>query len=347
MQAPHNRESAFITRALIIALIAALFFLAWHLRRLFLLVFAALLVAVILQLVARPLHERFKLPYKGALAVAVMLAAAVLALAFGLFRSEVADQTQALSSSIPRALQSLQARMDSWGLGNLSRFWTGEAALEQSVTASAGRFARSLASGITDTLLVLAGGIYIAAQPRLYRTGLVKLVPAARRDLISDALDESGEALALWLKGRLVSMALVGILTGLGLWALGVPSALSLALLSALLEFIPFLGPILASVPAILLGLAHSPQTALWTALLYLLVQQLEGNVIEPIVQQHAVTIPPALLLFGLVAAAMLFGIVGVLLGAPLTVVAYVLVKRLYVREALGTETRLPTEKLE
>ena len=79
----------------------------------------------------------------------------------------------------------------------------------------------------------------------------------------------------------------------------------------------------------------------------YLIVQQLEGNVVEPLVQQRAVTIPPALLLFALVASGLLFGIVGILLGAPLTVVLYVLVKRLYVREALHTDTPLPTERQE
>ena len=76
-------------------------------------------------------------------------------------------------------------------------------------------------------------------------------------------------------------------------------------------------------------------------------MQQLEGNVVEPLVQQRAVTIPPALLLFALVASGLLFGIVGILLGAPLTVVLYVLVKRLYVREALHTDTPLPTERQE
>jgi predicted PurR-regulated permease PerM len=208
-----------------------------------------------------------------------------------------------------------------------------------------GRFALSLGNGIADTLLVVVGGIYLAAQPNLYRTGLIKLIPARSRGLAATALEESGATLGLWLKGRLISMAVVAGLTAIGLWLIGLPSWLSLALLSGLLEFIPFIGPIIAAVPAILLALAASPQAALWAALLYLIVQQIEGNIVEPLVQQRAVTIPPALLLFALVAAGLLFGIAGIILGAPLTVVLYVFVKHLYVREALGTDTPLPTDR--
>jgi predicted PurR-regulated permease PerM len=236
-------------------------------------------------------------------------------------------------------------RLESWGLDGIVRkgiasFNNGDGGL-----ANLGRFAISVGNGIADSLLVIVGGIYLAAQPALYQTGLVKMMPPRSRPLVADALKECSDTLSLWLKGRLVSMTAVGILTAIGLKLIGVPSWLSLALLSALLEFIPFIGPIVAAVPAVLLALAFSPQAAAWTALLYLVVQQIEGNVIEPLVQQRAVSIPPALLLFAMVACALLFGISGVVLGAPLTVVLYVLVKQLYVREVLNTDTPLPTEK--
>ena len=337
----------FIGRLLTAAGILALLWLAWHLRGLLMLAFGAVLVAVILHLIARPIHERLAFRPGVSLTLTVLLVLALFALAFWLLGAEAARQTRSLERLMPAALQSLQARLESWGMGGFVRQWMNSVALGEGVMANAGRFAMSLGNGIADTLLVLVGGIYLAAQPELYRTGLMKLLPPPSRGLVAEALDESGKTLGLWLKGRLVSMALVGLLTGVGLWAIGVPAALSLGLLSALLEFIPFIGPIIAAVPAILLALAHSPEAALWTALLYLIVQQLEGNVVEPLVQQRAVTIPPALLLFALVASGLLFGIVGILLGAPLTVVLYVLVKRLYVREALHTDTPLPTERQE
>nr|MBA2771391.1 AI-2E family transporter [Sphingomonas sp.] len=125
----------------------------------------------------------------------------------------------------------------------------------------------------------------------------------------------------------------------------GVPSALVLGLLAGLLEFIPFAGPALAAVPAILLALAVSPDLALWVLLLYIGVQQVEGAVVQPLVQQYAVDLPGVVLLFSLIAFGTLFGALGVLLAAPLAVVTYVLVKRLYVREALDTETEIPGER--
>jgi predicted PurR-regulated permease PerM len=333
----------FIARLLVAGAIFGLIYLAWHLRGLLLLAMGAAMVAVILRLVADPFHRRLPIGPGAALGIAVLLLAAGLGVAFWLFGAEVVRQTESLSKTLPVAWASLMGRLDAWGIGDPVRQFTSGSG--GGTLSGLGRFAASVGSGIADTLLVIVGGIYLAAQPRLYRAGIIKLVPEGRRGPVADALDECGGTLALWLKGRLVSMAVVGVLTTTGLWLIGVPSALSLGLLSALLEFIPFIGPIISAVPAILLALAHDPQAALWTALLYLVVQQLEGNVIEPLVQQRAVTIPPALLLFSLVGAGLVFGIAGIVLGAPLTVVLYALVKRLYVREALGTDTPLPTEE--
>jgi predicted PurR-regulated permease PerM len=194
---------------------------------------------------------------------------------------------------------------------------------------------------------VIVGGIFMAARPGLYRRGLIKLVPEGGRDNAALALEDSWKALRLWLFGRLVSMVLVGLLTGLGLWWIGIPAALTLGIVAALLEFVPFLGPILAAIPAILLALAVDPTLFLWVVGLFLVIQQIEGNIIAPLVQQQAVELPPALLLFSLVAAGLVFGIVGILFAEPLTVVLFVLVKRLYVREALNTPTPIPGEDSE
>jgi predicted PurR-regulated permease PerM len=157
-------------------------------------------------------------------------------------------------------------------------------------------------------------------------------------------MEESETALRLWLRGQLIAMVVVGLLTGIGLWLLGLRSALVLGLLAGLLEFVPFLGPFLAAVPAILLALAVSPDLALWVLLLYVGVQQIEGYVLTPMVQQYAVELPGVILLFSLIGFGILFGMLGVILAAPLTVVCYVLVKRLYVIEALHTPTPIPGE---
>jgi predicted PurR-regulated permease PerM len=224
------------------------------------------------------------------------------------------------------------------------REWTASLSQGGGVLSNIGAIAMSVGNALADTLLVLVAGIYLAAQPGLYWTGMIKLVPESGRALAAEAMEASARALRLWLLGRMVSMAAVGFLTWLGLTLIGVPSALTLGLLAALLEFVPFIGPIVSAVPAVLLAFAAGPEKAFWTMLLFLLVQQFEGNVLEPLVQQRAVDLPPALLLFALVAGGFTFGVSGIILAAPLTVVLYVLVKRLYVQEALHTRTRMPGE---
>lgn len=337
----------FIERLVIAVAILGLALLLWSLRGLLILVFGAVLVAVILSLIAHPLRKRLGFPDWAALLAAVVVVIGTFAIAFSLFGQQAAEQASTLREAIPRAWDTLLQRLEPLGLAEPLR--QGIAGAQQGggggVLAGLGRFVMSVGGGIADALLVIVGGIYLAAQPRLYRSGLLKLFPPGSRDKLDLALDDSWKALRLWLTGRLVSMAFIGLLTALGLWVLGIPGWLALGVIAFILEFVPFLGPILAAVPAILLALALDPVKALWVAALYLGIQQLEGNVIEPLVQQRAVDLPPALLLFAIVAGAFLFGPPGVIFAAPLTVVLFVMVKRLYVREALGTPTQMPGEK--
>src|SRR3546814_12797674 len=101
------------------------------------------------------------------------------------------------------------------------------------------------------------------------------------------------------------------------------------------------IGPIIAGIPAVLLAFTVSPMTALWTLILFLAIQQLQGNFLQPMIQKQAVDVPPAVLLFAVVAAVLLFGFLGVLLPAPLTVVVYVLVLRISGQQLLGEDLRI------
>jgi predicted PurR-regulated permease PerM len=336
----------YIERLVIAIAVIGLALLLWALRGILILVFGAVLVAVILSLIAHPLRTRFRFPPWAALLAAVLAVAGLFVFAFWLFGAETARQASALRQAIPAAWDALLTRLEPLGLAEPLRQGVSTGRSGGGIISGLGHFVMSVGGGIADTLLVIVGGIYLAAQPRLYRRGLLKLFPEGSRGRIDEALDDCWTALRLWLAGRLVSMIFIGLLTGIGLWLLGIPGALALGIVAFILEFVPFVGPIIAAVPAILLAVAHDPVKALWVGLLYLAIQQLEGNVIEPIVQQRAVDLPPALLLFAIVAGALVFGPPGVIFAAPLTVVLFVMVKRLYVREALGTETELPGEKL-
>lgn len=338
-------NAQFVRRTLIVVSIVALFALAWLLREVLLMIFGAIVVGTLFRSLAS-LYQRLRIPEGLSVGLAVLTVVAVIGAAAAMFGAQLAAQTGDLSSSLPRAWATVKEQLSSLGIP-ISVFQTGSESGGGGFSGFAGNVARSLGSGLADALLIMVGGVFLAASPRFYRIGAVKLVPEDRRDQVWGALEASGKALQLWLKAQFLTMLLVGTVTGIGLWLIGVPSWFALALLAALLEFVPYVGPIAAAVPAILLAVSVDPQTALLTVGLYVLIQQLEGYVLSPLMQQWAVDLPGALLLFSLLACGTLFGAIGVIFAAPLTVVLFVLVKKLYVREALHTATSIPGEDTE
>ncbi len=185
-------------------------------------------------------------------------------------------------------------------------------------------------------VVVLVAGIYIAVDPGTYRRGLVALFPGRYKEQIAATLDDSGEALRLWLGAQLVSMILVGLLIAGGLALVGVPSALALGLIAGITEFVPIVGPVIGAVPALLLASTESWDLVLWTLAVFVVVMQIEGNLIMPLVAGRAVAVPPAVGLFAVVAIGVLFGPLGLLLGYPLAIVIDAVVRRLYVRGDAG-----------
>lgn len=339
-------DGAFIRRILIALAILALAMLVWHARHVFLLLFAALMVAAILRITAWPIQRWTPASVKAAVMVAALVLLAALVALLWLFGAETAQQLRALTNSLPSAWQTLQQRVSDTVLGDQVQTWfQGETPDASAVLSGAGTVLFSVGNALTGAVLALIGGAYFAAQADLYRTGLLKVIPTARRPLVGQAVDESARALRLWLLGQLVAMIIVGVLTGAGLMLIGLPSAIALGLLAGVAEFVPYFGPIFAAIPALLVALTISNETAVLTLAFYIVLQQLEGNVLMPMIQQRATSLPPALTLFAILLAGVLFGPLGVILATPLTVVAYVMVKRLYVREALHTPTPVPGEQ--
>ena len=340
-------DAEFARRALIVISIAALFLLAWQLRSVLILLFGAIVIASAFRAIADPIHRRLKIPELAAVAAAIAIFFAILFGVGWLFGSQLGRQWKQLAEILPQAWNSLVDSLGSWGVPEDLLSWGSLSPEGGGLLSNAAGFLMSLGGGLGTILLLLFGGIFLSLQPRFYMTGAIKLVPAGRRAVIADAMDKSENALRLWLRAQLISMTVIGVLTGFGLWLIGVPSAIVLGLIAGLLEFVPFAGPILASIPGILLGLSVSPEMGLWALGVYFIVQQAEAYLIYPIIQQWAVHIPAAVLLFALMAFGLLFGPIGVVFAAPLAVVTYVLVKRLWVVETLETDTPIPGEEQE
>ncbi|WP_165364112.1 AI-2E family transporter, partial [Rhodoplanes serenus] len=304
---------------------------AWQLADLLLLVFAAVLGAILLRALADLLARPTGLASGWSLVLAVVLIALVLALVVVFFGAAILQNIETLVERLPGAWRAVRDRIDSVGWVQAAVDRGTDAMLSGGVVSRIGGALGLVAGAITNLLLVIFGALYIAAQPALYRAGLLRLVPPRHRDRADRTLCRCGEALRGWLLGQVIAMVGVGVVTTVGLWALGVPSFLALGLFAGLAEFVPIVGPVAAAIPAVVIALSVDPTLALWVVGLFLLIQQIEGNVLQPLIQREIVEVPPALLLFAVVGFGVLFGGLGVLLAAPLTVVAYVAAQDLYV----------------
>ena len=331
--------------AAITVIIVSIIGVAWLLVELsgfLLLVFAALVLAAILDAMARKVIRATRMKRSFALTLSVLVLLAVFAGVFALFGTQLAGQFDTIRDSIPPAMDQVRGFLEQVGLGEPARNMLDQSGGDLSqLLSQAGGYALTLGNGLANLVLVFVGAIFIASDPAVYRRGLLLLMPRRAEDTVAAALDDASRGLSGWMLGQAVSSLVVAVFTGGGLALLGVPASGGLGLIAGLLDVIPMIGPIIAGVPAVLLAFTVSPSTALWTIGLFLLVQQLQGNFLQPMIQKQAVDVPPAVLLFAVVAAGLLFGLLGVLLAAPLTVVVYVLVQRIYVRNLLGKDIKV------
>lgn len=337
-----NPHSIFIERLLIVAAFGLILWLLWFLRQLLMVAMGAVVLAVLLRSIGRPIERFTGLGTRASSLIAVLVFALVLA-AFGyLFGAELGSQLANLREALPRSWHDFQQQVAGLPMGRQ---------ILETLNDGAGVkwHIADIVVMVTDAagtlMLIFFGSIFFAVQPELYTAGLLMLLPKERRPLVGEAMSDAGRALRLWLLGQLISMTAVGILTGVGLWLAGVPSPVALGLIAGLTEGIPYLGPIIGSVPGLLMGLLNGPETMLWALVVYVAVQQIEGNTLVPVIHREMVTLPPALTLFSIIAAGLIFGVIGLVFATPMLLVIYVLVKRLYVVETLNTYTPVPGEK--
>jgi len=337
-------DAEFVRKTLIVLGLVLLALLLWKLADVLLLAFGAILVALILRASADLLVGYLRVPERWALWISTLLIFAIGLGLIALFGAQIRAQFSNVVERLPFVIDNLSKNL---GFGAVSDDLS-EMVNNMPSSGLASRIAGiggAVLSGLADFLLVVIAGIYIASAPKLYKQGFIKLFPKRHHERVESSLDASGQALRLWLMSQLIAMSCVAVLSGLAFWLIGLPSPYALGLIAGLADFIPFLGPILGALPAVLFAFSVNGETALWTVLAVLAIQQIEGNVIFPLVARSVVSIPPALALFAILVGSILFGTLGLVFGFPLAVVAYVLVKKLYVREALGEETSVPGEE--
>ena len=187
-------------------------------------------------------------------------------------------------------------------------------------------------------LMIIFMAIYIAADPDTYHRGMMHLFPHRARNRAGEVLSAISLALRKWLVAQLIAMLVIGAVTTGALLLLGVKAALPLGILAGLFEFIPTVGPILSSIPAIAMGFVDSPEKALTVALVSVAIQFAENHLLIPILMKESVDLPPALTIFAQALMALIFGFPGLLVAVPLLAVITVTVKMLYVQDVVGDD---------
>jgi predicted PurR-regulated permease PerM len=221
--------------------------------------------------------------------------------------------------------------------------------LRQRMIGDMGNLMQYLFPFLSSTLAVLTGvlaiifiAIYISVQPDVYHRGLMHLFPHRSREKAGHVLSRMAIMLRRWLVTQLVAMVAVGAITTAALVALQVPSAVALGVLAGLLEFVPIIGPVIASVPAIAMAFLDSPQKAVAVTLVFIVIQQLESQILTPILMSEGVDLPPVMTLMVQSLMVAVFGFIGLIVAVPLLATAMVPIKILYVEDVVGDEMELP-----
>lgn len=316
-------------------------FLVWSFGDVFLLAFASVLVALLLRGLVAFVREQLPLSDGRALALVLVVLLIVASLSAWLLAARVSTQANELINTLPRGIDELRRWAVQFSVvqplveraPNWSEWLTTSSALRHLTG-----IVSTIAGTMVDALVVLVIGIYLAASPRVYIEGSLRLVPIRHRARIGEVFHRLGTTLSWWIIGRIGLMGLNAAVTGVGLWLLGIPLALTLGILSGLLNFIPNVGPLLAAAPAILIALVQGPTQALYVALLYVAYQSADGYLLTPIVTQRTVSVPPAVTLLAQVLLGASAGLYGLLLASPLVAAGMVVTWMLYVEDVLGDD---------
>jgi len=322
----------------VLGLIIALLFL-WIARAVFIITFLGVLLGLA---VARAADHLERIHIRRAFgAPLVVLAFVGLLAGIGAFTAPtIRDQTRELTNELPKSVEEI----DRWLSHTPVKAIGVTKQLGQELRASTKFLFPILSSTFAaagGAIIVLFIAMYIGATPGLYRKGMLHLVPRDHRARANDVLTTLRDTLRQWLVARLLAMVAIGVITGIGLALLHVKGAIALGLLAGLLEFIPFFGPFASAVPAIGIALVDSPSKAVWVAALYVFVQQLEGNIITPLLLKKRLDIPPVLTVVAVSALGVVFGVLGMLIAEPLLATVLVATKMLYVQDVVGDRVKV------
>jgi len=298
-----------------------------------LLILAGVLIAVYFRGLSNLIHRKTKWKEGVCLVISIVASLLLLVLLIWLIGSKVQTQIQEMSDTIPKTIEKTKQQLNQSTLGQKIVEKLSSSGTKQKAQSLMQTFFKSTFGILGDIYVVLFVGIFFTASPKVYKQGIISLIPPKSKTRADAVLNAIGNNLEKWLKGKLFAMLVVFVLTSVGLIIMGMPMWLTLALIAGILNFIPNFGPLIALIPAVLIAFLQGPSTALWVASLYIAVQVAESNFITPMVQQRLVSIPPALIIIAQLLMAPLTGGWGLVLSTPTMVIIMILVQKLYIEK--------------
>ncbi|MFT8675205.1 MAG: AI-2E family transporter [Acetobacter sp.] len=308
--------------------------LIWLMGDVLMVIFASVLCAVVLYGLARILVRHLRLSHGWALSIVVLTLISMAALLVWNSGPAIANEAVRLQEALRQQETALRGNLQNSAMGqvilkylpaSLGGQQTGGdnslASLGSRIAGSMTGILGSAFGAIGTIVVVLIAGLYFAMDPASYANGLLRLVPQDSRPKVRSLLLRAGRTLWAWVAGQALDMLVVGTLSGIGLWFIGVPLALALGVLAGLCNFVPYIGAIMGAVPALLLALSLGTRETIMVAALYGVIQFLEGNVLAPFIQRHAVQMPPALTVLSQTLFGAILGFPGLILASPLTAV--------------------------
>lgn len=335
---PDADDARFIRRVLYLVVIAAVIAALVRAGDILILAFGSMLVAIVIHSIADLYARHLRAPPKLALGLGMATVLGVIGFLGWLFGVQFRHQVNVLVTALPGLLDQLAGWASQSPVGAKIVDAVRQAYAGSKVATDIGGLVTGAGELILNCLLLIVGALFFAADPKVYERGFLFLIPRSKRPAVEDALFDVGSTLRLWLRSSLILMTTMGTMIGIGLWVSGVPSAAALGLLAGLSEFIPYLGPTAAMVPALGLAATHGTGPVLGALATYAVVRLVQTNFITPYVQARVIAIPPAITVFAIIGMGVIFGVFGLFFSAALLVVIFTLVRSLYLREVLGED---------
>ena len=336
--APDEADARFIRRVFWVLIVATFVTVLYLALDLLILAFGSMLVAIAIHAIAELYATRLHAPKKAALGLGIATVIGVLVFLGWLIGVEFRQQVNVLVERLPGLVRQLDAYMSRTPVGAKVADAVQAAFAGSRVAQDIGELVRGAGELLLNAILVLFGAIFFSIDPKIYERGFLLMIPPAKRAAVEDALGDVASTLLLWLRAQLIQMTAMGTMVGVGLWIVGVPSPGALGLLTGISEFIPYVGPIAAMLPALGLAATQGNGALIGALATYAIVRLIQTNFITPYVQARVVSIPPAITVFAIIGIGVIFGIFGLFFSAALLVVIFTLVRSLYLREVLGED---------